>query len=359
MITNVHRPKDLEPKHLEAWRRIQSKYAELQRPFFSPEYYQLLGEVRSDVYVAVIEYGGDVVGLFPFQRHAGGRGHPVGLRLSDFQGLIGSPDLRLDAFRLLRACGLSTYRFNHLLAGQAAFRQFHSATSPSWFADLSQGFDAYQKERRAAGANWVSQLPRKARKLEREVGPLRFQYDCRDPEVFRQLLAWKSLQRERTQTEDVLQFDWVRHFLNRALEASAPTFAGRLSALYAGSQLVAAHFGIVCRRSLHLWFPAYDVAFEQYSPGLIMFVEMFRATAEAGLQRVDFGKGRDRYKLSMASGSVDVAEGCIDARMIGRLWTGTWYAGRNWVRNSPFHDAIQGPKRRLRGLIRWMAPGNP
>lgn len=352
MPIRVLRPSELEPRHLDAWRRLQADYPELDRPFFSPEYTMILGEVRPDVEVAVLEGGGEVAGFFPFQRVSPRAARGPGLRLCDFQGLVAPPSLEADPVALLRACGLQAWHFDHLLDGQATFRPWHVTRSQSPYVDLRQGYDAYLDERRAAGAGWVSQVARKARKMGRELGELRFVYDCRDPGVLAQVLAWKSLQRERTLTDDMLQLDWVREALDRMLRASGPTFACVLSALYAGPHLVAGHLGLRSSRALHLWFPAFDVAHEKYSPGLLMLTEMFRAAAAAGLERADLGKGDDRYKQSLASANDWVAEGSVDARPLQR-WIGrAWYAGHARYRGSRLAAILTGPKRRLRRLVR-------
>jgi len=357
-MTNIRvlRPADLTPEHLDAWRLLQASDRELERPFFAPEYYRILSEFRPDVFVALIEQHSAIVGFFPFQRTSASVGRPVGLRLNDFQGVIAAPDLDLDPLQLLRGCGLSSYHFDHLLAHQPVFRKFQVSLTESPFADLSQGFDAYAEERRAAGRGWVSQVRRKARKMVRDVGDLRFEFDCRDRRVFEQLLVWKSLQRQRTGTDDLLRFEWVRGVLDRMFDTQEPALSGRLSALYAGSRLVAAHFGIICRKSLHLWFPAYDIEVDRFSPGQIMMVELLRAAADSGIVRADFGKGQDRYKLSMATKSVMVAEGCADTRWIGRFLTSAAYQGRSWLRDSPLREVVQGPKRRWRKFMNRGVP---
>jgi len=358
MTMRVISPSELRPDHLDAWRGIQMRHAELDRPFFAPEYFQIIGEVRADARIALIEQRGEIRGFFPFQNGRGKTGRPVGLRLSDFQGMIAPPDLEVDGPELLRTCGLSVWHFDHLLVNQAGLKRFHRSLSASPYVDLRNGFDAYLAERRAAGATWVSKVPRKARKMGREIGPLRFEFDCRDKRVFQQVREWKSQQRLRTQSHDLLRLDWVTRVLDRIFATNGREFAGSMSALFAGSRLVAAHFGMRSRKTLHLWFPAYDRDMEAYSPGILMHLELFRAAADAGIERVDFGAGREPYKLSMTSNSTLVSEGCIDTRPIGHLLTGAWYAGKMWLRNSPFGDAVQGPKRQVRRLMRWIAPGN-
>lgn len=355
MQISVLSPVALEPRHLEIWRRLQAEHSALDRPFLSPEYIRILGSVQPGIEVAVMERAGEVVGFFPFQRVSSRVARPPGLRLCDFQGLVAPPSLQFEPTKLLRACGLHSWHFDHLLEEQSAWQGWHVSRSESAYVDLTGGYDAYEKERRAAGAGWVSQVARKARKMSREVGDLRFEYDCRDPKVLAEVLAWKSAQRRRTLTDDMLQQGWVNAGLDQMLTTCAPTFACVLSALYAGPHLVAGHLGLRSGRALHIWFPAFDLAYEKYSPGLVMFTEMFRAAAAAGLERVDLGKGDERYKQSFGSASVWVAEGCVDTRPFRAWMNRTWYAGRARYRRSPLAEVLRGPKRRIRQLARRVA----
>jgi|WetSurMetagenome_2_1015567.scaffolds.fasta_scaffold69545_2 CelD/BcsL family acetyltransferase involved in cellulose biosynthesis len=350
------RPRDLEPQHLETWRRLQCAHVELDRPFFCPEYIRVLGEVRDDVEVAVIERDGAAQGFFPFQRVSPRVAAAPGRRLCDFEGLVAPPDLEVDPVALLADCGLRAWRFAHLLGGPSSLEPWQAARVASPTVDLSSGYEGYLADRRAAGVHWVSQLPRKTRKLEREVGPLRFEYDARDPGVSAQVFAWKASQRERTLTDDPLQHAWMRQVMERLLECREPGFSSVVSALYAGPHLIAGHVGLKSRRTLHLWFPSFDLAYERYSPGLLMMTALIRAAAEAGLTRVDLGKGDDRYKLSLATGAVAVAEGCVDTRPFRGWVSRAFYAGRGRYRGTALEHVLRGPKRRLRRLLRrWAA----
>jgi CelD/BcsL family acetyltransferase involved in cellulose biosynthesis len=78
----------------------------------------MLAEVRSDVFVLCMEKDGRNVGFFPFHRDEAGVGRPLGLRVSDYQGLIAAPNENWDVPTLLRDAGLRVWHFDHLLASQ-------------------------------------------------------------------------------------------------------------------------------------------------------------------------------------------------------------------------------------------------
>jgi CelD/BcsL family acetyltransferase involved in cellulose biosynthesis len=349
-VTEVLAPSALSTESLGVWRDLQRNHPEFERPFFSPEYFRILEEVGRPVRIARLEHADGSPGFFPFEVH-GTTARPAGGPLSDFQGVIAPVGRSFEPRALLRGCGLSAWHFDHLLITEPGVEVERCAGADSPYADLADGFEAYLDGRRAAGSGWVRQVPRKGRKMGRELGELRFEYDCRDRDVFAQLRAWKAAQREQTHTVDPLELDWASEAMDRFLDAREPEFSGVLSALYAGQTLVAAHFGLRSRRTLHIWFPAYDPQWEAYSPGMVLFLEMFRAAADEGVTRIDFGKGPARYKSSMMTDRARVAEGCVDLRPFGRLVSGTWYTARRWARESSLRSVIQGPKRRLR---RWL-----
>ncbi|HEY6608572.1 MAG TPA: GNAT family N-acetyltransferase [Candidatus Limnocylindria bacterium] len=356
-VARIARPSELSAAEVALWRTIQAAHAELERPFFAPEWFRALDDAGHAVEIAVLAIDGSVCGFFPFHRE-GRTALPPGGRLCDFQGWIGPADLPIDFPALLEAIGVRAWRFNHLLARQAAAARYASERSGSPLADLSDGFEAFLAEHKARGSGWVSQIPRKARKLGREVGEVRLELRTPDPAVLAALRGWKRAQRERTRTSDPLDEAWAELTVANCLATDSPSFAGVLSALYAGDELVAAHLGLRSRETLHIWFPTYNPAHESYSPGLILMYELFRAAADVGIGRVDFGKGPARYKSSWMTGEETVAEGSVDLHAIGRLVSGASYSSRRWLRRAGIASLVREPRRRVtQGWRRLRGPG--
>jgi CelD/BcsL family acetyltransferase involved in cellulose biosynthesis len=349
MNTTVLHADQLTPAHLEAWDRWQRRDEAVASPFFRPEYTQAVAAVRNDVRVAVLDEAGEPAGFFPFQCGRWGSGKPVGGRMTDFQGLVSRPGLAVDGGELLKACGLAAWDFDHLVASQAAFQPYHERTADSPFVDLSAGFEAYEAERARAGSQFVKQTQRKGRKLAREVGPLRFEAHTSAPDVLAALLRWKADQYVRTGAVNIFTYPWTVGLLDRVLAQATEAFAGRLSALYAGSHLVAAHLGLCSGGVLHWWFPTYDRNFAPYSPGLVLLLELARASAALGIRRIDLGKGEMDYKVRLMSGVTPVAEGSVSLAPLRRALRHGWQRTRAWVRSS----SMGGPAR-LVG--RWTRP---
>jgi CelD/BcsL family acetyltransferase involved in cellulose biosynthesis len=353
MELDLLKPVEITEAETGAWRELQRRHPGLESPFFCPEFAALVAESRSDVEVAVIRDGGRPVGFLPFHRDRRDVGTPVGQGLSDFHGVIAGPDAAWQADKLIRGCGLRAWRFNHLIATQVPFHPHHWARAESPYLDLSHGFEAYRANRIGAGSRLFEQMERKARKAEREQGPIRFEWHTRSSAVFAALLRWKSAQRARTRTLDVLQGGWVRDLLERIRCTETSGFACVLSALYVGEDLWAAHLGLRSETVLHLWFPAFERSYSRNSPGMILLLEMARAAPSQGIERIDLGKGDEHYKRRLMSGSLELAEGAVEFRRATKAVRQTLRNAKGWIRVSPFAGVARALKPVVRGCREW------
>jgi CelD/BcsL family acetyltransferase involved in cellulose biosynthesis len=309
-ITITH-PGELGEPELTRWRELQGATPSLDNPFLSVEFALTMGRLRNYVRVAVIEDGGRVAGFLPFERHSFGIGKPLGTWLTTCHGLIAEPDLELDARALLRACGLSVFDFDHMVAGQRTWAPHESAVREAAIMDFSKGFDAYIGHVRANSPKNYKTVRYKERKLGREQGEIRFEWATPDPQVMRILLGWKSDQYRRTGRVDRFAQPWIVRLLNEMHAYDTSAFGGVLTMIYAGDTPVAGHFGLRTATSLVGWFPAYDTEFARYSPGIMHHLHMAEHAAGSGLLQVDMGKGGREYKSWLKNGAVLVAEGRV------------------------------------------------
>jgi CelD/BcsL family acetyltransferase involved in cellulose biosynthesis len=330
------------------WSAIQEATPSLASPFFSPEFTRIAAAVRTDVKVAVLEDDGGILGFFPFQQSGRGVAHPVGGRMSDFQGVIAPDGVPWDGPALLRACGVPGWRFDHLLSSQEPLRPFHWSEAASPYIDLTKGFEAYRRQRKTAGSKEIETALYKARKAGRRGGALRFELHTPSDLAFEMLLKWKAEQYRANGLVDIMALPWVVRLLDSVRRADQEGLSGVMSALYFDDRLAAVHLGMRSKAVLHYWMPAYDPELSFFSPGQICIVELARAAASEGVRRIDLGKGDEPYKARMASGSVSVAEGLIDFRPGVALLEKGWYELRNWARVSPLRQPLLGPARWLR-----------
>ncbi|ACY99122.1 MULTISPECIES: GNAT family N-acetyltransferase [Thermomonospora] len=331
MKITVLRPGELGEAELTRWRELQQTDPELGNPFLAPEFTLGVARLRPRVRVAVVEDGDKVVAFFPFERGRAGIGHPVGFGLTDLQALIAPPELCLDARRLLKACGLGVWDFDHLLAHQPTFAPYHTVRRLEPVMDLSEGFEAFAEQVRRAAPKTHRTIRYKERKLGREVGEVRYVFDCREEAELTRLMAWKSDQYNRTGRTDRFARPWIvallRHFHR--------TGFGVLSVLYAGDQPVSAHFGLRCGQVMAGWFPAYDPRFAKYSPGMIGHLHLARSCAAAGITEIAMGRGGKEFKEGFTSRQIPIAEGRI-ARPLSRHCGGV---ALHWARTAPLNKA--------------------
>lgn len=303
---------ELDSTLIEAWRSIQAGSGIFASPYFCPEFTQMVGRVRDDVRVVVIENGGRPVGFFPHQRSFLGMGKPVGGPFSDYHGVIinSKSDWELDA--LMRAARLSVWTFDHLVGGDEKFEKYVTARDISPQADLSAGYERYVKRCRDSGSDEIMQAERKARKLDREVGAVHFTLHEATNEVLKQLISWKREQYRQSKLVDAFCEPWTGELLRHIAHTQTPEFSGVCSVLRVGDRIVAAHMGMRSRHTFHHWFPAYLRDLSRFSPGNILLLRMAQALADSGVHTIDFGKGGLHWKRSFMTGTAELREGFVE-----------------------------------------------
>jgi CelD/BcsL family acetyltransferase involved in cellulose biosynthesis len=137
--------------------------------------------------------------------------------------------------------------------------------------------------------------------------------------------------------------------MHRLLHTRDPAFAGILSTVHIGDHLVAAHFGIRSDHVLHWWFPVYDPAYAQLSPGWILLREIVAATPGLGVSRIDLGRGDDEYKRRAKTGEILVGQGTITRSGTRHMLRRARHTTINAAKASPVGPALRQVARRLRG----------
>ena len=212
---------------------------------------------------------------------------------------------------------MSSWHFDHLVAANPAFEPFSWIGRESPYIDISEGFDAYVSQRSSTRGNVrgiVSEYGQKKRKLEREIGPVRFEWHVADRSILNTMIEWKSEQYRRTKMDNIFVFPWVVNLLNKIMEFDSPHIAPVMSVTYVADKIAAINFGMRAGDVLHPWFPAYNVDFGKYSPGTLHWVATLQAAESMGVRRIDLVSGGETYKQRFMSGSIRVLRGAVDLR---------------------------------------------
>ena len=138
--------------------------------------------------------------------------------------------------------------------------------------NLEQGFESYLKHK-ARQTKKFRKIANRVRKLEREVGPIRFEMQATNLDVLSDLMVWKSAQFRRCFLADLFEFDWVRELLTELFTNPRQEAKAVVSALYAGKHMIAAAYDLQYGNMSDAWFTAFDREFAVYSPGSILLQE--------------------------------------------------------------------------------------
>jgi CelD/BcsL family acetyltransferase involved in cellulose biosynthesis len=359
MDVSVLHPGELGPAELDRWRALQQGNPLLANPFLSPEFTLAVGRIRHNARVGVLTEDREVVGFFPYELHAFGVAGPIGAGLSDCQGLIHAEGWEWDPHALLAECHLAVWEFDHLIADQKPFSPYHAVRARSPIIDLREGYEAYLDGRRHASKKTIKSTLYKGRKLERDHGEAHFDFDCRDPEALRQLMQWKSAQYRRTLRHNRFANPAIVRMVSDLFTNRTAECAATLSMLSVGGRPIAGHLGLCSGSVLACWFPAYDVEFAAYSPGLLIHLEMAKAAAAAKIQYLDLGKGPQEYKDSLCSGELTVAEGWVErpspVALIRRLQRAPRHHTVQFIMNRP--ALLSSARKTLKQLGRLRSKG--
>lgn len=301
----------LTSEQLSVWRTLHAQGLCGGSPFLRPEYVLAVARFRANVEVALAKSAGEIVAVFPFERVRSSLGQAAGGLMSDGDGIVAGQGVSVDLPALLRACSLSEWRFEHLDTAQALFKPYCSYLAPAAIIDLSKGMQHYLDTKSASGSRILQQSQRKKRKINRELGPVKFVFRSDEAEVLDKLLEMKSAQLAKKGKVDVFQEIWLSRTIKELAGIDHSGFTGCLSALYAGDKIIATHIGLRSHGVFTSWIPAYDMSFAAYSPGLVMHLELLQHTAEQGVEKIDLGRGINQLKSSLMTHSAPLAVGCV------------------------------------------------
>ena len=185
-----------------------------------------------------------------------------------------------------------------MLADQAPFTPHMRGQDISYVLDLSEGYAAYETQRRAAGSGLLKDLDKRRRKVEREAGAAVFTAHSRSRTDFDRLFAWKRGQLQATGQTDIFDAGWTMKLMRELFTQRDPDFGGVLFTLYIGETLAAVHFHLRGRHTIHAWIIAHDHAFDRYSPGLLLFQDIARWMDQTPFRVLDLGYRRLRVQAA-------------------------------------------------------------
>jgi hypothetical protein len=307
---------DLDGTTKRAWARRNCRVAFLARkteslasPFLCPEFSRAVDRFCSNA-VSPCSPTDRTSSVSSLSSGAGSASSvPIGFGINDCQGLIHAPDVEWDPRELFRAWKVSVWQFGHLAEGQRPFERYAAAVAPS------PGFAL--KFARPTG--WIlaelrGRCPKLLLVVREPVGQVDHPVSYVHGGLTRSggashLMRWRSGQYHHFGWADIFDRPWIVEVADYLFSTHSDQFGGQLPVLYAGETPVAAHFGLRSGHVLARWFPACDPGFSRQSPGLIQHMRMAEETAALDIHLINLGKGAERYKQTLKTHELVVAQG--------------------------------------------------
>jgi CelD/BcsL family acetyltransferase involved in cellulose biosynthesis len=299
MRVTVARPGDLGPSEASLWARFQKSSPELQNPFFSLTFAQVVDRHRPNARVAVVEDNGAIQAFLPFELRTGRVGMPIGYPMNNLQGFITS-GLPVDVRWVVKHAGLRGWRFTSAPVDQRDLAPFrHEGTTvPCPVIDLTKGDLSLISERKKA-----------RRALEKKFGTVRLEWHSAQPLQIDRLIEWKS--RKYQGTARLFSDPTARSIVEYLAVSDGIDCCGVVSTLFAGSRVAAVHLGLLGPDSLAGWFMSYDPELSGFAPGMMLWNPLAKAAEERGIAQIDLGSGQDAYKFGLSNDSYMVAGGAV------------------------------------------------
>jgi CelD/BcsL family acetyltransferase involved in cellulose biosynthesis len=201
-------------------------------------------------------------------------------------------------------------------------------SSPTAFIDWREwpDWDAY----------WASLSRSRRRDQKRKRGLLAKQgettfEEVTEPEDVQRAISWivdhkRAWIRERKMVTS--RFDTAEaDFLYAIAETARACGSLYLGLLRLDGRIIAAELGFVYNGEVHLAVPSYDIAYQRYSPGGLMFEESLRRSRSRGLNIYDFNEGKQTYMATWARGSTEAGYFLVPCTIMGRLYV-AWKGSR-------------------------------
>jgi len=337
---------------IAAWRALMAADTALTSPYLTPDWARLVARHRSDARVVVWrKEDGAAAGFLAVQGGGPHAAMPVGGPICDYQAVVG--ERGLDVSLAARALGVGRIDLPAGLKDNAV-DECLLTEDVGHVVRFADGWDGWCTDRQAAGSKIVSRVRKRLAKLTRDhdKGAVTFDAFSTDRAAFETLLSWKRDQMRRTGVTDIFDHAWIDGVVRGsfALPASDPHFGGAMFVLRVSGRPIAVLFCLRAEKALHAWFVAYDPAYGDYSPGLILFAEAIRAAAAAGYTEMDLGPGDYSFKQSFASYGRPIGSGFIGRPGLSSAFKAAQFQMRALVESLPVGRAKQWPAKAMRRL---------
>ena len=295
---------------VDAWRTLHAR-SPFKSPLRSYEFAHLADDAWGDVEVILGATRSKTVFVLPVHLRANRFARPVGGAFSDVHGPLLADGFAGEAQGILKRAGVSAYRFWGLDDPTGAFAKGVAGRDAALAVELNGPADAYLAARRLANGDRIDTYHRLEAKLACEHGVLKLIAPDRSEDHFEWLLAWKRDQLDRSDYFDFLDAAPNRRLLDLARHAAGQGLAGLQLTLLLNDQPIAGHFGVRLGDRFHPLIAAFDPAFAEFAPGMILISRAIAAMPTLGLSHYELGVGQPHDKKLYANVERPVGAGVV------------------------------------------------
>ena len=318
MRFHIITPAELDESLQQDWRKVLKSRFFYNRPYYQPEWAKLIGSIRGDARISVIEDAGHIIGFLPYQLDSLNRNPALGVSLADYQGPIYSDKNPIPTDVWLSASQCKYWQFDNLPYDLKEFVPHAWKIKKSQWMDLQGGYSEYcnrlADKNSGAKPRIIKDAEYDERKIKREYNDYRFVFDNRDSVDFSHFKEGKSFQYVSSlgSEHDMFRVEWIRDTIEQLFYASPGSFLrGRFSSLHIGNQLIAGSFGPECNGILQFNILWYDPKFSRYSPGTQLLNACAKHGPNAGLHTLELGGGEYAYKAKFRTNFMDTMAGAV------------------------------------------------
>lgn len=298
LSVEITSPALLSDLERQLWADAVSSHPALDSPYCTLAYVEALFSVVPQARLIRIRRNDRTVGFLALQMR-GRVAQPLGAPLTDFHSLITLPNVDIDLRAVLRALDLHRFEVSGWLGADSAFTA--GDVRERLYVDLSGGFKTYYTEQRHQQKKFFRNAERCRRNLDAAYPELGFSWEAASEAIIDWVIARKRDQYARTGLHDVFACGWTREVLYALAQHKDGALRLMAGVYRNGTDVIAAEIGLCTPDELHLWFPAYDRSAARHSPGILLSLDILKAAASEGIERVDFGCADEPYKLSMTT----------------------------------------------------------
>ncbi len=295
----------LSAADVEQWRNLSRQHPDYDSALLTPEFSEVISQIRKDVRIVLARSGDTIVALLPVHLRPDGLARPIGAPFCDYSGPLLEKSSPVLPFELVRQAGIAAFASPAMPDPWDMSSPEISVTERDGLLDnhiiRSGNLDSTTllEAQRARHPKRFKNFRRLRSQVEREVGPLRYEWGRPRPEVLDQLLKYKQEQYRKSGLVDLTTATEPARILN-AVASSKHAFQ---TSLWLGETLLSGHFGIRVGTSFHPWIAAFNPAYSQYSPGNLLLLQVLETMHEMGLETYDLANGHDHYKKYFANGT--------------------------------------------------------